>query len=298
MSEKTVIGVDVGGSKVAIAAYSAKHWRPLRSITVALPSSATMEIVCTQIVSIVKGFCSTKNIYIGVGIPGIIDNHGKIRATPHIEESINFPLQKTLEKALGAHVVIENDSRCFALAEATYGAGRGFSTVAGLTIGTGVGGGIVHEGSIIRGSHGTAGEFGHMLLVPGKPPYRSRDRRGDAEQFISGTALRKRCEEALHPTDIVAGTVCLDVTQNMLRELAWLISSITYSVDPEIIVLGGTVGASLEPHLQFVERELLLWLLKGTTAPHIRVAKRKDAGTLGAALLTQSLMGCASTVSA
>ena len=188
------------------------------------------------------------------------------------------------EKFFGV-VEVENDSRCFTLAEAVQGAGKDKRVVVGVTMGTGVGGGIVCEGKIFRGEHGFAGEIGHMLLRPGEPPYPTKDTRGEIEQFFSGTAMGKRCEAANKPEEYLEGQACSFLHPHLFREIAWMVTSLTYAVDPSIIVFGGSAGLALKPHLQDIRAELKNWLLPHTPMPELATATCKNPGTLGAALL-------------
>lgn len=104
------------------------------------------------------------------------------------------PFRRDLERAIGRRVLVENDANCFALAEATLGAGRGYHTVFGVIMGTGVGGGLVIGGRIHAGRSGMAGEWGHHALHPGgRPCYCGR--RGCAEAYLSGPALEARWAE-------------------------------------------------------------------------------------------------------
>ena len=190
-----------------------------------------------------------------------------------------------MEDALQLRVKVENDASCFALAEAMMGAGKDRRVVVGITLGTGVGGGIVIDGKVFQGAHGFAGEIGHMLMMPGKPPYETKDQRGDVEQFLSGTAMGHRCTAAKRPEDYLEGEVCSFLQPQIFREVAWIATSLTYLLDPDIIVLGGSAGRALGPHLSKVDEELKQWVLPGTPLPLIAVAELKESGALGAALL-------------
>lgn len=192
-----------------------------------------------------------------------------------------------LEDRFDLPVFVENDVRCFTLSEAQLGAGKGKKVVVGITLGTGVGGGIVIDGQIFHGHHGYAGEIGHMLLKPGEPPFTTKDMRGDVEQFISGTAMGKRCEEAKSPEDYLKdGGACAFMQPSLFKEFAWTVASLTYLLDPSVIVIGGSAGRALKPHLKAVEKELKQWLLPHTPMPELAIAKLEHPGTLGAALLT------------
>ena len=143
----------------------------------------------------------------------------------------------------------------------------------------------MHGRNIFRGHHGFAGEIGHMLLRPGEPPFATDDKRGDVEQFFSGTALGKRCSEARHPGDYLQGDVCSFLFDDLAKEVSWMCASLIHVLDPSIIIFGGSAGRSLAPHLDAIRHELPRWLLPGTPVPEIAIGSLNDAGTRGAALL-------------
>jgi glucokinase len=224
-----------------------------------------------------------------MGVPGLVRrDECMILKTPNIPGGENFPAKEFLAKHTKLPVFVDNDARCFSLAETRMGAGKGQDTVVGITLGTGVGGGIVVGGKLVHGSHGFAGEIGHMLLVPGKPPFATKDIRGDAEQFLSGTALGKRCETAESPQEYLDGQACAFLWDDVFREIAWMVATLTHVLDPSMIIFGGSTGRALKPHLKKITAELGVWLLPGTPAPELAISQREDAGTLGAALLTQA----------
>src|SRR5690606_34007907 len=133
------------------------------------------------------------------------------------------------------------------------------------------GGGIIIDGKIFRGANGFAGEIGHMLLKPGEPPYPTQDKRGEVEQFLSGTAMGKRCEAASHPGEYLEGEVCEFMRPDVFREVAWLVTNLTHLIDPSVIVFGGSAGHALKPHLSKVETELKKWMLPGTPIPALKI---------------------------
>lgn len=286
--QKTVIGFDLGGTKSAIALYDCATWKELAHAKMPTESGRGFNVVFENAVELIGNIRREDTVAVGFGIAGLVrKTDGGIQTCPNIPGAEDFPLKKTLEKATGLPVFVENDSCCFTLAEATLGAGKGRDIVIGITMGTGVGGGLVINGQLMRGEHGFAAEIGHMLLMPGTPPYDSDNKRGEAEQFLSGTALGKRCEAAKRPEDYLEGEVCAFLRPEVFREVAWLVTSLTHLIDPSVIVFGGSTGRALKPHLKKITDELRQWMLPGTPMPELAIAERKDAGTLGAALLTQ-----------
>ncbi len=286
MKNTSVIGIDLGGTKTIVARYDAQTFERQTEERIVTNATAGLELALRDCIQIARKMCTPQTIRVGVGIPGLIHQpDGIVIHTPNISAGNNVKAKSILAKELDLPVFVANDAGCFALAEATLGAGKGKSIVIGITMGTGVGGGIVINGKIFQGSHGFAGELGHMLLVPGKPPYNTDDMRGEVEQFLSGSAMGHRCTAAQKPEDYLEGAVCDWMQPDIFREVAWLCTNLTYAFDPDCIVLGGSAGRALKPHLSKVVDELKKWTLPATPLPHIAIAELESSGALGAALL-------------
>ena len=284
----SVIGVDLGGSKIAVGRFS-NSWKLEEKRRREVTPGESFPAVFAALVDEVKALQTDGVIALGVGVPGLIHQpQGVIHTTPNIPGGEQFPLREKLEKATGLLVAVDNDANCFALASAKLGFGKGKKVVVGITVGTGVGGGIVIDGKPFRGAHGFAAEIGHMLLRPGQPPYPTQDMRGEVEQFFSGKAMGKRCEAARDPNDYLEGEVCAFMHKDIYKEVAWMCCNLTHLLDPDIIVFGGRAGRALAPHLDGIRVELTQWLLPGTPVPELAIETLPDAELLGAALLTST----------
>lgn len=286
---KTLFGCDLGGTKIAVALYNAETFEEQSREQIPTDAKKGLKSALERAALIMEKMKRGDTEAIGFGIAGLVrEPGGNVLDTPNIPGGNNLDIVGFLTKKFGLPVHIANDSGCFALAEAVMGSGKGHSAVVGISMGTGVGGGIVIDGKLWRGAHGFAGEIGHMLLMPGNPPYSGGHRRGDVEQFLSGTALGHRCTAAKRPQDYLEGEVCSFLRPEVARETAWLVASLTHVIDPSIIVFGGSTGRALGSLLPAIEKELQAWLLPGVPTPKLAIAQRHDAGTLGAALLTRS----------
>jgi glucokinase len=287
MSTHSVIGIDLGGTKIALARYS-ETWNLEDSFKTDTNAEQNFAAVFAEMVMHCKKMITPNTKAIGIGVPGLVTaSDGSIVTLPNIPGAEGFALKDRLEKEVHLPVFVDNDVHCFALAEALQGAGKDHSVVIGITMGTGVGGGIVVDGKIFHGSHGYAAEIGHMLLRPGEPPFATADKRGDVEQFFSGTALGKRCAEAKDPADYLKGEACAYLHPDIAKEIAWMCTNLIHVVDPSIIIFGGSAGRALAPHLPEVLKELKQWTLPGTPLPELKIATLKDAGTRGAAMLVR-----------
>lgn len=290
----TLIGVDIGGTKTALARYNAETFDIEAKEFFLTNAERTFPCVLKDVVAAIESLRIRNTIGIGVGVPGLVRHADGVLVTmANIPGAEEFPLQAELQRSLRVEVAVANDAQCFALAEAREGAGRGKRVVVGLTLGTGVGGGIIVDGKIYRGAHGYAAEVGHMLLRPGKPPFATSDRRGDVEQFLSGTALGKRCAHAQKPQDYLEGEACAFLHPDVFTEIAWTCVSLTHLIDPDIIIFGGSTGRALKPHLPTIRQALQKWSLPKTPQPELAIAELPDAGTRGAAMLvSRTLEGC------
>jgi glucokinase len=286
MSTTARIGVDIGGTNVKIVKFEENTWKILEEKTISTEAEKGFMNMFDRVCEEVTGMRNNNEV-IGLCVPGPVKQpDGILLRAPNIEESENIDLKKLLKKKFQVDVPVENDGHCFALAEAVKGTGKGLSIVCGVTIGTGVGGGLIINEKIFSGAHGFAGELGHLLLRPGNPPYKTTDMRGDAEQFLSGTAFHERCKAAKDPSEFLDGETCAFLYPEIFMELAWLCTNITHAYDPSMIVFGGSTGKALKPHIKSIEAELKKWLLPSTPVPRLAVSVLEHPGALGAALLT------------
>ncbi len=294
---RSLIGIDLGGTKIASARFDAQTLETQESTLDITRADLTFDFVREQILQCIGALRDAGTVAVGIGVPGPVERVSRrIVRLPNIPGAEGFDLAEFVQQRTGLPTIIENDANCFTFAEATLGIGRGEPVVAGIVMGTGVGGGIVIDGKIFHGARGFAGEIGHMLLVPGRPPYDTKDkpacpadRRGEVEQFLSGTAMRRRCEQAKTPQDFLSGEVCAFMRPEIFQEVAWLITNLTHAIDPSMIIFGGSAGRALKPHLPAVQQQLQRWLLPGVPAPTLAIGELPDAPLRGAAMLANDL---------
>lgn len=285
----TVIGVDLGGTKSALARYDEATGKVQEELQFPTRAERGMTAVLDDVAAHCEALRAKDTVGVGIGVAGLVRQpEGILQDTPNIPEGRDVPVRNAFTERLRLPVAVDNDAHCFTLAEAHFGAGKGERVVIGITMGTGVGGGIVIDGKIFHGARGFAAEIGHMLLQPGFKPFPSA-KRGEVEEFLSGTAMGKRCEAAERPEDYLEGKVCAFLRPQVFEEVAWLCVNLTHLLDPSVIVFGGSAGRALKTHLKDVQKQLERWVLPDTPLPRLAVAERKDAATLGAALLLKSM---------
>jgi glucokinase len=200
------IGVDLGGTNLRIAAVSGEG-QLLEKVTlgtkVALGRDHVIDEMCDAIQRLSEKYRATgKFLGAGIGVPGIIDMQtGMLRKSANLPGWADYPVRAEIERRLGllknvARVVLENDANVAALGEQWLGAARGVLNMAVVTLGTGIGGGIVLGGKIWHGMNGMAGEFGHVTLEPEGHPCGCGNR-GCAEQYASASAIVRMARESI-----------------------------------------------------------------------------------------------------
>jgi len=246
------IGIDLGGTKIEGILLDQKN-QVLERIRVPTQQENGYEAILSRIVTLIKDIQSRSDQAASIGIctPGAIEPTEGVLKNSNTVCLNGKPLKNDLESALDCSIEMENDANCFALAEAALGAAKGYSTVFGVIMGSGVGGGIVFSQRIHRGRLFIAGEWGHITLHPnGLNCYCGRQ--GCVEKYISGTALEMRWNELggenLALDQIVSKFDPLpddryrkwktEFLDNFGRALATVINI----VDPDAIVLGGGVS--------------------------------------------------------
>jgi glucokinase len=199
------IGVDLGGTNLRIAAISGEG-ELLEKLTFGSQGAPSRDQVIDQMCEAIqllsgKHKPAGKFLGAGIGIPGIVDlQTGMLRKSANLPGWEEYPVRAEIERRLGARVVLENDANVAALGEQWLGAARGIENMAVVTLGTGIGGGIVLGGKIWHGMNGMAGEFGHVTIERDGHPCGCGSR-GCAEQYASASAIVRMAREAIASGD-------------------------------------------------------------------------------------------------
>jgi glucokinase len=186
------IGLDLGGTNLRAAAID-QAGKMLDRVSGQTAYSAGREAILHDMAGAIQTLRDRQNAAelagIGVAVPGFIQlKEGVIRNSNNLATLEGFPIRDELSRRLGAPVILENDANAAALGEKWIGAGRGVDDLVLLTLGTGVGGGIIANGKILRGHLGMAGELGHITVVPNGNPCGCGNR-GCVEKHASATAI-------------------------------------------------------------------------------------------------------------
>lgn len=288
------IGVDVGGTKCHAVAVDVDGRILAESRRPTPPAVDVVGVLC-DLVDELSNSLNAPVATVGVGLPGLITADGVVRASPNLAGARNTPVGPDLRRALSVPVHVENDATMAAFGEWRVGAARGARDAVVVTLGTGIGGGIVMGGQLQRGSHGFAGEIGHMMV--------DRDgvecpcgRRGCWERYASGSALA-RIAGAATGEDVVAAARAgdhhaIESIGEFSRWVAAGLASLTNLCDPEVIVLGGGVMESHDVLVERVREEFTAALYSPTLRPHPRLEVAQlghRAGAVGAALMGREM---------
>ncbi len=284
-SALAAVGLDVGGTKILGAAVApngdliCSRKEPLQPELDGEDVMQTMASVAgaLAIEAYEKLGLGRKNVpCLGLGIPGTLTKDGNLTFSANLKEMVGINVVSGLRGTLDTRVFasdtpiyVENDANCALIGEVALGAARGYEDVMLLTLGTGIGGALMLGGRLVRGAHGYAGEFGHMVVMPGG--YRCKcGRKGCLEHYVSGTANRRVSIE------------------DMAGWLALGLANLILAFDPGIIVIGGGFGVGVGDRLLQPVREILPGMLKEYSTeqvPKLVVAELgENAGAVGAAI--------------
>lgn len=249
---------------------------------------------------------------IGVGMPGLVTRQGVLRAAPNLVDVNDLKVAELLGERLECRVFVDSDATCAAAAEWKLGAGRGVDDFVIITLGTGIGGGIIAGGALIRGANGFTGEIGHMVVDPDGPPCPC-GRRGCWERYASGSGLAwlaqradggkgiARAIELAGQADDVRGehvasaalegdADALAVVDGYGRWVALGLVNLANILDPAMLVLGGGLAVTADLFLAPIRRWFGELLYAPTKRPHPQIlfAQLGElAGAIGAALLVE-----------
>lgn len=249
---------------------------------------------------------------IGVGVPGLITREGVIRASPNLFDVRDLAVGSRLSEQLARRVFVENDATCAAIAEWKSGVAMGRSDVVVVTLGTGIGGGIVADGRVVRGRNGFAGEIGHMIVDPSGPRCPC-GLHGCWERFASGSALAARARDLVSAgggraivaaagiaTDVRGEHVevaaregdaeALAVIDDFCRWVAIGLANLANVLDPELFVIGGGLASTGDAYLPAIRKWFGQMLYAPELRPHpaIELARHRElAGAIGAAHLAE-----------
>jgi glucokinase len=311
MSGTVAVGVDVGGTKVDGLLVDVEGGEILDRRLAETPATDA-EAAAQAVVAVARELTAERPdvAALGVGAAGMVQLDGVMRFAPNVAWR-EFPLRERIQSAVGLPTLVDNDANVAAWGEFRFGAGRGSSDMLLVTVGTGIGGGIVSGGKLFRGANGFAGEIGHIIVEPGGPLCGCGNM-GCWEQVASGRALGRLGREAAaeHPESVLnelAGGDASKVSGRMVtaaaqggdalavrilaevgRRLGEGIAGLVNILDPDVVVVGGGVIDAGDLLLGPARRSFLESVEAPEHRPKVRLVAAvmgNDAGAVGAAEL-------------
>jgi len=303
--DRYILSVDLGGTNTRIALVD-KSLRIKSKISFSTRDfiskrNKLISEIAIRIVKLLKDkhINKSKIIGLGIGVPGPVDfKKGKVYHLPNIPHWRNTPIRDILRKKLGLRVFVDNDVNLMALAEVKLGAARGKKNAVCITLGTGVGGGLILEGKLFRGAMSCAGEIGHMPLSIGGPVCNCGGR-GCLERYVGNKILLAETKRRLQKKDITlkdlsrlasrGNKIALNIYNNFAEKIGIALTGVVNLLNPDVIVVGG--GLSFAGSFMFSKmKETISKRAMPTQAKSVRIKRAclgKDAGLIGAALLVR-----------
>lgn len=278
MEQGALIGVDLGGTKV-VAGLIVNHKLTNSSYKLISSKSNDPQVVIDELISVVDDLFNDKVIAIGVGIPGLIDrDKGVVNDVQNITSWKEVHLKKILEDYFNVPVYLDNDANCFALGEARYGAGKQEVDFVGLTLGTGMGGGIIKNGFLLPDAHCGSGEFGNISYLD-----------ATYEDYCSGKFFKVKFGLSGREMVVLASQgdkIALKAFDEFGKHLGNAIKTIKLSVDPAKVIIGGSVAQASKYFETSMWKELLNFPFPGAMKNfEVLFSTVENVAILGAASL-------------
>lgn len=312
---RLIAGVDIGGTTIKIGLFE-QGGELLCKWEVKTPGREEAEklypVIAEAILEKVGelGFEKEDLKAVGMGLPGPIREDGYLPWQVNLGQPASYP-GKELEAILHVPCVAGNDANVAALGEAKYGAAKGYKNVVMVTLGTGVGGGIIVNGKIVAGNHGVGGEIGHFVVNPFETEKCNCGNKGCLEQYSSATGIVRNAKKILatgrasvlqgveftgaktvNDAAIAGDSVALEALDVFGRYLGMAISHLILTTDPDRVVLGGGVSRSgeivLNPVLRYVDDFTHIAEKK---ADIVLASLGNDGGIFGARALAEDALG-------
>jgi len=310
MPGRLAIGVDVGGTKVEGLLVDVERDDPILDRQRVETPAMDAEAVAGTIVGVARDLMAGRSdvVALGVGAAGMVSVQGVMRFAPNVAWR-EFPLRDRVEQGVGLPTIVDNDANVAAWGEFRFGAGRGTTDMLLVTVGTGIGGGIVSGGRLYRGAHGFAAEIGHIIVEPNGPRCGCGNL-GCWEQVASGRAIDRlgRMAAAEHPESplgwlmsarpeglvgpavtAAAGagdTVAIRVLAEVGRRLGEGIAGLVNVLDPDAVVVGGGAVEAGDLLLEPARRAFAEAVEGPSHRPEVPILPAtlgNDAGAVGAA---------------
>lgn len=309
-------GVDLGGTTVKIA-YLDETGNMLDKWEIPTNTAEDGKHILPDIAASVNGYIAQHKIArdtllgIGIGVPGPVDTNGVVNKCVNLGWG-RMAINQELSALTDLPVKAGNDANVAALGEFWKGGGQGYNSVVFVTLGTGVGGGIVIEGNLLYGSHGSGAEIGHMVLKPEETDTCGCGKHGCVEQYCSATGISRLARKALAASDkpsalrsvekIMAKDIfdagkagdelALAVMEEYYEYMGQFLGTLCSVIDPDVVVLGGGVSKAGTILLDGIEPHFKKWVFHAASGVKLALASLgNDAGAYGAFKLVVDAFG-------
>lgn len=305
-----IFGVDIGGTTIKLGLFNTKGFL-LDKWEITTRKELGGKYILTDVVATVENKLIEKNLSkesvlgVGLGVPGPVKADGTVVKCVNLGWGV-FNLVTELQNLIQLPVKAGNDANVAALGEMWQGAGKGYKNIVMVTLGTGIGGGIVIDGKIIAGAHGASGEFGHMKVSDEESQFCGCGNKGCLEQYGSATGIVTLAKRALHTSqthsklrayetltakDIFdaendGDALAIHIVNDYSLILGKALANISTVIDPEVFIIGGGVSKNGTPLLQKLSNAFKAKAFHASLDTQFELAKLgNDAGIYGAAKL-------------
>ena len=305
-----VFAVDLGGTTVKLGLFD-KEGNVLEKWEIVTRKENNGENILPDIAKSIKDKAAEKNIAkedilgVGIGVPGPVDSKGTIYKAANLGWDV-FNVSETLGELTGLPVKTGNDAKVAALGEMWKGGGKGYDSIVAVTLGTGVGGGVIIEGKLVAGSTGAGGEIGHIHVEDNETISCGCGKKGCLEQYASATGIARLANERLAQDDMPSSLRCvetidakavfdavkagdalaIEVAEIFGMYLGKGLAAVAAVVNPEAFVIGGGVSKAGEVLFEYIEKNYVKYAFHGTRNVKFCLATLgNDAGIYGAAKL-------------
>lgn len=305
-----VFAVDLGGTTVKMGLFE-DNGNLLEKWEIVTRKENNGSLILPDIAASIEAKMNEKSIAasdikgVGIGVPGAVTDKGDIMGAANLGWG-NFSVKETLEGLTGLNVKVGNDANVAALGEMYAGGGKGYNSIVAVTLGTGVGGGVVIDGKIVSGATGAGGEIGHIHVDDNEEEICGCGNKGCLEQYTSATGVVRLAKRRLAKDDKASSIrsienltckdvfdavkegdeLAIEVAEQFGYILGKALASIACVVNPEAFVIGGGVSKAGDILLTFIQESFVKYTFHGCRNTDFKLASLgNDAGIYGAAKL-------------
>ena len=277
MNKNSIVGIDLGGTKISAGIVTGNELNKISSKKI--NASGSVEEVLEDLFSVTDELMNNAVSSIGIGVPGLVDTErGIVFDVMNIPSWKEVPLQKHMQDRYHLPIYINNDANCFALGEYYFGKGKGYHSVIGLTIGTGLGSGLILNKKLFTGKNFGAGEFGMIDYMDHVYEYYASGQYFNNVYQIDGEVVFKDAKKG--------DREALKMYEEMGMHLGNAIKTILYALDVELIILGGSVRHAYPYFSETMWQQIKTCAFKKSAENlKIEISELNNSGILGAAAL-------------